>query len=155
VPVFSAWFAWCVPCLSLWRRTVGTTRCVFTALSRRGMRAFPSQVGTSKRLYLSIVSLCRKQYAEHGTVAVCSLRSQLLMALHDAAAAGGAAGAGSALSEISETDKCHRLASLLDACVKVRQSSPHFVPIHTGWLWALTPLPPLHTLRMATATTNG
>ncbi len=68
------------------------------------------------------MNLCRKQYAEQGTIAVCSLRSQLLMALHDAAAASVAAGAAPVFSDIGETDKCYRLASLLDACVKVWRS---------------------------------
>lgn len=76
------------------------------------------QVGTSKRLYASIASLLRKQYAENGTPAVCSLRSQLFMALYDSVPSTGAATL-PALTELCESDKCQRLISALDACVKV------------------------------------
>lgn len=66
-------------------------------------------VGDSKRLYLGVVALCRAHYAEHGVAAVCSLRSQLLMALHD-----------DEMTDLCASDRVHRLAWLADACVRDR-----------------------------------
>ncbi len=106
-----------------------------------------AQVGTSKRLYASVVNLCRAQYADQGTVALCSLRSQLLMALQDLALHGGLA-AGTPYTELCEPDRCHRLAIVLDACVKVPRAALHLLLL----------LPPhwrIPLLRMATATTSG
>jgi len=60
-------------------------------------------------LYLGIVSLCRAQYAEHGSPAACSLRSQFLMALHD-----------EEQTDLCASDRCHRLAWLADACARDR-----------------------------------
>ena len=55
------------------------------------------------------VALCRAHYAEHGVAAVCSLRSQLLMALHD-----------DEMTDLCASDRVHRLAWLADACVRDR-----------------------------------
>ena len=41
-------------------------------------------VGASKALYLQVVGVMRAHYAEHGDPSMCALRSQLLMACHDA-----------------------------------------------------------------------
>ena len=80
-------------------------------------------MGTSKRLYAAAVALCRRQYADSGIVALCSLRSQLLLALSDAGAQQGA-GPGSAYKELCEPDRCHRLALLLEGCVKDGHCEP-------------------------------
>jgi hypothetical protein len=111
------------------------------------MHACP-QVGTSKRLYSSIVSLCRTQYAKEGTVAACSVRSQLLMALHDASAEGGLALA-AVYSELCEPDRCHKLAWVLDACVKVR------LPLRMATAAASADRLAHRATRTATATRNG
>jgi len=65
-------------------------------------------VGTSKRLYNSVLQLCRVHFQESGDVSACALRSQLLMALHDSAAS----------VELCSHDRCHKLAWCLDACVR-------------------------------------
>ena len=66
-------------------------------------------VGDSKKLYLGVVINCRVHFAEHGDVGACSLRSQLLMSLHDDEKTG-----------LCGVDRCHRLAWLADACVRDR-----------------------------------
>jgi|AntAceMinimDraft_5_1070358.scaffolds.fasta_scaffold49876_1 negative elongation factor B len=66
-------------------------------------------VGSSKVLYLGVVAHCRLHYAQTAATAVCSLRSQLLMALHD-----------DEQTELYETDQCHKLAWLADACIRDR-----------------------------------
>jgi hypothetical protein len=66
-------------------------------------------VGDSKKLYLGVVMNCRMHYAEHGGSGACSLRSQLLMSLHDDEKTG-----------LCGVDRCHRLAWLADACVRDR-----------------------------------
>ena len=76
------------------------------------------KVGGSARLYTCVVRICRQNFASSGVVATCTLRSQLLMALHDASTLGNAAAY--AFKEVCEPDKCHKLAWLLDACLKVR-----------------------------------
>ena len=76
----------------------------------------PSQVGSSKRLYASFVSLCRQHYGQEGLVAACSLRSQVLLALHETKPGQP----GGAPSDVSTFDRCFELARDLDACVKAR-----------------------------------
>ena len=97
--------------------------CCSGARRRVLRRARRAQVGTSKRLYAAAVALCRRQYADSGIVALCSLRSQLLLALSDAGAQQGA-GPGSAYKELCEPDRCHRLALLLEGCVKDGHCEP-------------------------------
>ena len=62
----------------------------------------PSQVGSSKRLYASFVSLCRQHYGQEGLVAACSLRSQVLLALHETKPGQP----GGAPSDVSTFDRC-------------------------------------------------
>ena len=66
-------------------------------------------IGDSKKLYLGAVANARMHYAEHGSAGACSLRSQLLMSLHDDEKTG-----------LCDADRCHRLAWLADACVRDR-----------------------------------
>ena len=93
----------------------GASRAV-PGLPRRSLRRASASVqrlrrmvGDSKRLYLGVVALCRAHYAEHGVAAVCSLRSQLLMALHD-----------DERTDLCASDRVHRLAWLADACARDR-----------------------------------
>ena len=86
-----------------------------------GRYTLQQQVGSSRRLYTCVVRICRQHFASSGIIATCTLRSQLLMALHDASTHGNAASA-NAFKEVCEPDKCHKLAWLLDACLKVRLS---------------------------------
>jgi negative elongation factor B len=83
-------------------------------LPRKSLRAASASVqrlrgivGASKALYLQVVGVMRAHYAEHGDPSMCALRSQLLMACHDAE-----------LTDLCASDRCHRLAWLADACVR-------------------------------------
>ena len=83
-------------------------------LPRKSLRAMSASVqrlrgivGASKALYLQVVGVMRAHYAEHGDPSMCALRSQLLMACHDAE-----------LTDLCASDRCHRLAWLADACVR-------------------------------------
>ena len=85
-------------------------------LPRKSLRAASASVqrlrkivGASKALYLNVVGVVRAHYAEHGDPSMCALRSQLLMACHDAE-----------LTDLCASDRCHRLAWLADACVRDR-----------------------------------
>ena len=64
-------------------------------------------IGGSRTLYAGVVSHCRMYFAEHGDVGTCSLRSQLLMAFHD-----------DEHTDLCAADAAHRLAWLLDACMR-------------------------------------
>ncbi len=81
---------------------------------RRGLTR-DTQVGSSKRLYASFVALCRRHYAKESVLAACSLRSQVLLALHEAKSSL----AGGAPLDVS-ADRCFELARDLDACLKAR-----------------------------------
>ncbi len=129
-------------------RAVGA--CVAQARSAYGACSYGTlrrQAGSSRRLYTSLVAFCRQHYAGGGPVAACTLRSQLLMALHDAASLGNAASA-TAFKEVCEPDKCHKLAWCLDACVKVR--APVALCARTRALISTSP-----RCRTATATSGG
>ena len=85
-------------------------------LPRKSLRAASASVqrlrkivGASKALYLNVVGVVRAHYAEHGDPSMCALRSQLLMACHDAE-----------LMDLCASDRCHQLAWLADACVRDR-----------------------------------
>jgi hypothetical protein len=84
--------------------------------SRRALRTASASVnrlkkiiGTSRNAYIEVIRLCRKHFESNGDDASCSLRSQLLMAYHDAGE-----------TELCSADKCHRLAWLMDACIRDR-----------------------------------
>ena len=81
------------------------------------------QVEESPNLYVALVGLCRHNYAEEGLSGVCSLRSQLIMSVHDAWLQGGGIPASA-----GELDRCYNIAVLTDACVKAR---------HRSWWFAL------------------
>ena len=66
-------------------------------------------VGKNRKLYVEVIRLCRAQFENTGDDSVCSLRSQLLMALHDEGE-----------TDLCAADKCHRLAWLMDACIRDR-----------------------------------
>jgi len=82
------------------------------------LRQLVAMVGSSPSVYRGIVDLCtirfREQDSEKQTqsvgmkdAALCALRSQLLMAMHDAGE-----------TNITSGDSCHKLAWTLDACIK-------------------------------------
>lgn len=82
------------------------------------LRQLVAMVGSSSSVYRGIVDLCtirfREQDADKQTqpvgmkdAALCALRSQLLMAMHDAGE-----------TSITSGDSCHKLAWTLDACIK-------------------------------------
>jgi negative elongation factor B len=82
------------------------------------LRQLVAMVGASPSVYRGIVDLCtvrfekideEKQTQSVGMkdAALCALRSQLLMAMHDAGE-----------TSITSGDSCHKLAWTLDACVK-------------------------------------
>lgn len=50
-------------------------------------QALVAMVSKSRKLYQNIVGFVRAHYVEKGDPAVCTLRSQLLMALHDSGTA--------------------------------------------------------------------
>jgi len=84
--------------------------------SRRALRRASASVnrlkniiGTSKISYIEVIRLCRKHFESSGDDASCSLRSQLLMAYHD-----------DGETDLCSVDKCHRLAWLMDACIRDR-----------------------------------
>ena len=78
------------------------------------LRQLVAMVGSSPSVYRGIVDLCTARFREAETqsvgmkdAALCALRSQLLMAMHDAGE-----------TSITSGDSCHKLAWTLDACVK-------------------------------------
>lgn len=82
------------------------------------LRQLVAMVGSSPSVYRGIIDLCtvrfREQDSEKQTqsvgmkdAALCALRSQLLMAMHDAGE-----------TSITSGDSCHKLAWTLDACIK-------------------------------------
>ncbi len=91
------------------------------AKSRKALRTESASVnrlrniiGTTKNsmnpsLYIEVIRLCRAHFANSGDDSACSLRSQLLMSYHDAGE-----------NELCSMDKCHRLAWLMDACIRDR-----------------------------------
>ena len=86
------------------------------ALSRQKMRKGSASVqrlmniiGNNPLVYIEVIRLCRAHFANSGDDAACSLRSQLLMAFHDRGE-----------TELCSKDKCHRLAWLMDACIRDR-----------------------------------
>lgn len=74
-------------------------------------------VGKSRQIYKGIVELCILRYRDSDSpyvgmaeAALCALRSQLLMALHDLGE-----------TELCTKESCHKLAWTLDACLKDRK----------------------------------
>lgn len=84
---------------------------------RRGSAALSrlvSMVGKSPVIYKGIIELCTARFRDVDSIyigmkdaALCALRSQLLMSLHDSGQTGICAG-----------DPCHKLAWTLDACMR-------------------------------------
>ena len=78
----------------------------------------------SQKVYLSLVSVCRSNYATSGDVGVCSLRSQLVMSIHDPVPAPQGGGGAAASAEaplracLADLDRASRIAVIMDACVK-------------------------------------
>lgn len=66
-------------------------------------------VGDNITLYNAVVREIRTRYANTGDPSTCALRSQFLMAFHD-----------DEVQELCEIDPSHRLAWLMDACVRDR-----------------------------------
>lgn len=100
------------------RRTVsgrvsGVPRAVTRKILRKGsyvVQALKGMVGTSPKIYNQIVELCVVKYRDsdglyvgHKELSYCTLRTQLLMALHDDN------------SPVAPKDRCHELAWTLDA----------------------------------------
>ena len=87
------------------------------------LRHLVAMVGPSLAVYRGIVDLCTARFREAETpfvgmkdAALCALRSQLLMAIHDAGETG-----------ITHGDPCHKLAWTLDACLKDQAFSKRHV----------------------------
>mmetsp|Transcript_1949 Transcript_1949/g.7146 ORF Transcript_1949/g.7146 Transcript_1949/m.7146 type:complete len:677 (+) Transcript_1949:3-2033(+) len=84
------------------------------------------QVGESRVLYMAACALCRDTYAtDEGSlkVSACSLRSQLLMRLHDM----GTQKVGGTTPPLCAEDKCYKLALLCDNVVKERCLKPRSI----------------------------
>ncbi|KAK9806710.1 hypothetical protein WJX72_000208 [[Myrmecia] bisecta] len=80
------------------------------------LKKMVDMVGRSVQIYKGVCELCIIRYKDSDSLyvgvkeaAYCSLRSQLLMALHDAGA-----------TELLAKEPCHKLAWTLDACLKER-----------------------------------
>ncbi|KAJ9523865.1 hypothetical protein QJQ45_020067 [Haematococcus lacustris] len=88
-------------------------RAITRKILRKGsyvVQALKGMVGGSQKIYNQIVELCMVKYRDseglyvsHADLSYCTLRSQLLMALHDDS------------SPVAATDKCHKLAWTIDA----------------------------------------
>jgi hypothetical protein len=78
------------------------------------------QVDSSKKLYASLVSLCRWYFAKESMLAACSLRSQLQLAFFESKTPAG----GFAPLDMASADRCLELTRELDACLKVMAHSP-------------------------------
>ncbi|KAK9862457.1 hypothetical protein WJX84_012054 [Apatococcus fuscideae] len=96
-----------------------------TVRNRKLLRAHPAlkglveMVGTSPAIYRGVSELCVMKFRDSDKVvvgqqeaALCTLRSQLLMSLHDISA-----------SELCTQDPCYRLAWVLDAAMEKRMLS--------------------------------
>ena len=84
------------------------------------LRRLVAMVGSSPVVYRGIVDLCTARFREGETshvgmqdASLCALRSQLLMAMHDAGE-----------MSITSSDACHKLAWTLDACLKDKMFTP-------------------------------
>ena len=84
------------------------------------LRRLVSMVGSSAVLYRGIVDICVAQYRDSDSdyvgmkeAALCALRSQLLMALHDAEEV-----------TICATEPCYKLVWILDACLREHDITP-------------------------------
>lgn len=98
--------------MKLVRLTTATRKCV---ASEALTRCPADKVESSKRLYASLISLCRVHYVKESMLAVCSLRSQLPLAFHESKALAG----GVCPLDVASVDHCFDLARDLDACLKV------------------------------------
>lgn len=81
------------------------------------LQRLTKMVGKSRQIYKGIVELCTLRYRDSDSLyvgmteaALCALRSQLLMALHDLGE-----------TELCTKESCHKLAWTLDACLKDRK----------------------------------
>ena len=107
-----------------WSPSEVVTKKVFdsaTTLSRQKVRKesesinrLKKMIGKNQYLYIEIIRLLRVHFANSGDDAACSLRSQLLMAYHDAGE-----------TDLCSMDKCHRLAWLMDLCVRDKYLDNH------------------------------
>eukprot|EP00240_Pyramimonas_obovata_P015850 CAMPEP_0118938552 /NCGR_PEP_ID=MMETSP1169-20130426/26333_1 /TAXON_ID=36882 /ORGANISM="Pyramimonas obovata, Strain CCMP722" /LENGTH=297 /DNA_ID=CAMNT_0006882527 /DNA_START=56 /DNA_END=946 /DNA_ORIENTATION=- len=70
------------------------------------LQTLMNMVIKSRKLYVEMCKFVRQYYGEKGDPAICALRSQLLMALHDSGQA----------AELCAHDPTHKLAWCLDAC---------------------------------------
>ena len=66
-------------------------------------------VGKNVRLYDMVLQFLRTLFVRTRCVHYCTLRAELLMALHDAE-----------VTDITAMDPCHKFAWCLDACVRER-----------------------------------
>ena len=78
------------------------------------------QVDSSKKLYASLISLCRWYFAKESMLAACSLRSQLQLAFSESKLFAG----GGAPLDMAAADRCFELTRELDACLKVLALAP-------------------------------
>lgn len=68
-------------------------------------------MGSEDAILGTVTTLCRAHFADSGSTSVCSLRSQLVMAIADNSGAANPA---------CEKDPCFKLARILDACCQSR-----------------------------------
>eukprot|EP00128_Syssomonas_multiformis_P003634 Colp12_sorted_trinity150504_noHs@25589 len=78
------------------------------------LRGLVHLIGTSLVLYNFLLEEIKQQYAKNGESALCTLRADIIMVLHD-----------EGISQIYEKDPCHRLAWLVDACMRDNTIEPH------------------------------
>ncbi|KAJ3426178.1 negative elongation factor complex member b [Anaeramoeba flamelloides] len=64
-------------------------------------------IGTSLPLYQSTIEVVRLFYSKTGDIGLCTLRSELVMAIHDLQ-----------ITELINNEECHDLAWIFDACIK-------------------------------------
>eukprot|EP00164_Ancoracysta_twista_P011516 GFYU01017761.1.p1 GENE.GFYU01017761.1~~GFYU01017761.1.p1 ORF type:complete len:790 (+),score=160.78 GFYU01017761.1:340-2370(+) len=64
-------------------------------------------IGNSERLYNTTLKFLRSLYVKTANPIFCTLRAEILMALHD-----------HGISTVCETDPCHKFAWCLDACIR-------------------------------------
>jgi hypothetical protein len=69
-------------------------------------------VDKSVDLYQSLLTFCSRKFKEEGNPLYCTLRADVLMALHDAG-----------VTELYQHDPCHEFCWILDAATRERQIS--------------------------------
>lgn len=71
------------------------------------VQTLTSYIGRSLKLYNTVLQFLRALFVDSGCAHFCTLRADVLMALHDAE-----------VTTILEADPCHKFAWCLDACIR-------------------------------------